>query len=189
VDAGCGEGYYLDYIINNLSASETETSLSCIGIDISKAAIIAATKRNTRICWLVASNKLIPLLPASVDVIICMFGFPSYESFQTILKPGGRIILVDAGPLHLIELRERIYPIIKEVKDYDSSKLEQNGFVIQREDTLHYEARLDSNETIMQLMAMTPHLYRASREGIARIKTLQAISVTVDVVYRILARG
>ena len=51
LDAGCGEGYYFDYVFNALKDKEGDRTLSFIGLDISKPAIFEAAKRNKRITW------------------------------------------------------------------------------------------------------------------------------------------
>ena len=117
LDSGCGEGYYFDYVFNKLSDIKKSNHLSFIGLDISKDAIIQATKRNKLISWVVGTNRQPPVEDKSVDIILCLFGFPSVEGFNKILKPGGKIVLLDPGPDHLKELREVIYPEIKKT-DY-----------------------------------------------------------------------
>ena len=107
VDAGCGEGYYLEKI-----DSLTDSRLHLIGFDISKWAVQRAAKR-CQGTWLVASNKRIPLADNSADVVLDMFGFPNFDSFARILKPDGKLICVTPGDKHLIELREIIYPTVK----------------------------------------------------------------------------
>jgi 23S rRNA (guanine745-N1)-methyltransferase len=101
MDAGCGEGYYFDYVINDLKGKNACNDLSFIGLDISKAAIAEAAKRNQQITWVVGTNRQPPVESASVDVVLCVFGFQSFEGFHRILKAGGRVILVEPGPDHL----------------------------------------------------------------------------------------
>ncbi len=88
MDAGCGEGYYFNYVFNILKGKEGCSDLSFIGLDISKDAIVGAAKRNKQITWLVGTNRQPPLEPASVDIITCLFGFQSFEGFGKISRPG-----------------------------------------------------------------------------------------------------
>src|SRR5690606_5692310 len=60
LDAGCGEGYYLDYLARELSPQD---GLDAVGMDISKEAVAAAAKRNREISWVVGSNARPPLTP------------------------------------------------------------------------------------------------------------------------------
>lgn len=178
LDAGCGEGYY----IRHLDAAAGEQPLAMIGVDISKWAVLSAAKRERACRWVVGSNANLPVLPASVDLILCLFGFPSYGEFARVLKPGGRILQVDAGADHLKELREIIYPELKPTRERTSSAPE--GFEELASSTLRFTAVLGDQDAISDLLAMTPHLYRGSAEGLERAATLSTLTVTVDVVIR-----
>ena len=74
LDAGCGEGFYFDALMNFLNCNPDSNNVSLIGLDISKDAIIHASKRTKQISWIVGTNRQPPLLHESVDIIICMFG-------------------------------------------------------------------------------------------------------------------
>ncbi len=184
LDAGCGEGYYLDNVCSFLAESGLEASL--IGLDISKEAIVSATKRNQQVTWLVASNKQPPLLPDSVDLILCMFGFPVYESFAQVLKPGGKIVLVEAAPKHLIELRQVVYDEVKQRGLPSLQAAEQSGFTLIHQENLCFSTDELQQAQIADLLQMTPHLYRANQQGKARATELKSIVLTVDVSFRLL---
>ena len=182
VDAGCGEGYYLDYIHSKIQ----NNNLFLLGLDISKEAVIAAAKRNKEISWIVASNKQLPIKQNSVDIILCQFGFPFYEEFKRILKPDGKIILIDTAEDHLIELREIIY---KEVKKSGLPNIENalnNGFKLTSQKKLMYRINLNSNQEVMNLLSMTPHLFRATAEGKTAVQKLDEMEITIDVSFRTL---
>nr|WP_236040306.1 methyltransferase domain-containing protein [Marinobacter nauticus] len=182
LDAGCGEGYYL----RQLASPEGEISLSLLGLDISKWAVLAAARREKRACWVVGSNANLPVLPASVDRVLCLFGFPVYPEFARVLRPGGRLVQVDAGQDHLRELREIVYPEVRA----DSRKVAPvpEGFRRIGTQDIRFTVHLDGAEPIADLLAMTPHLYRASAEGRARAAALKTLSVTVDVCLQTLER-
>lgn len=175
LDAGCGEGYYL----RQLAAESVNTQLSVIGLDISKWAALAAAKQDKRPRWVVGSNANIPVLPGTLDRILCLFGFPVYTEFARVLKTGGILIRADAGPNHLRELREIIYPSLKPEKLPASEAPE--GFSLVDTETVCYPLTLESPEVIADLLAMTPHLYRASVEGRERAAQLDRLTVTVEV--------
>lgn len=184
LDAGCGEGYYLDYLVRALSSRGT---LDAVGMDISKEAVAAAARRSQQISWVVGSNARPPLVPG-LDLILSVFGFPSYEGFQPLLKPGGHIVLVEPGPDHLIELRQVIYPTVKRNPPPELDQAERLGFQLTDTQSLQYQtAELDHGQ-IQDLLQMTPHLYRATREGKEAASRLETIQLTVDVVFRTLER-
>jgi 23S rRNA (guanine745-N1)-methyltransferase len=193
LDAGCGEGYYFDIVYKAIDERTTgehtqSNTVSFIGLDISKDAIFQATKRNKQISWIVATNRHPPIEDGSVDIILCLFGFLSIEGFSRILKPGGRIILVDPGPQHLKELREIIYDEVKKQGQTDSRFEQIPGFDLVDKKALGYSTKLENNEQVNHLLVMTPHFYRASKQGREHACALTELAITVDVVFRVLQK-
>ena len=176
LDAGCGEGYYLRQLA---AAPGTRQTLALLGLDISKWAVLSAAKQDRRPNWVVGSNANLPILPGTLDRVLCMFGFPVYAEFARVLKPDGQLLLVDAGPDHLRELREIIYPAVKPERTANAQTPE--GFCSLSSEIIRYPLSLTGTEQITDLLAMTPHLYRASAEGRTKAAALTALSVTVDV--------
>ena len=178
MDAGCGEGYYLRELSRQARAGQP---LSLLGLDISKWAVMSAAKQDSAgaMAWVVGSNANLPVQPASVDVVLCMFGFPVMEEFERVLRPGGMLIKVEAGPDHLRELREVIYPTLK--PDKPARNDVPHGFAHHASEAVRFTSEIDTGQGIADLLAMTPHLYRASAEGRARAAALEALSVTGDV--------
>lgn len=177
LDAGCGEGYYLRQLAEVAGCSGQ--TLALLGLDISKWAVLAAAKQDKRSAWVVGSNASLPVLPGTLDRVLCMFGFPVYAEFARVLKPGGLLLQVDAGSDHLRELREIIYPSLKPARDPGMQA--PPGFASQSMESVRYSIDISGAESIADLLAMTPHLYRASAEGRARAAALTEISLTVDV--------
>ncbi|RLA39503.1 MAG: rRNA (guanine-N1)-methyltransferase [Gammaproteobacteria bacterium] len=188
LDAGCGEGYYLEYALNYLRAKKADDALSLIGLDISKEAVIAAAKRNKDISWVVGTNRQPPLLPVSVDIILCVFGFHSFQGFNKILPLGGKLVLVEPGPDHLQELRQVTYAQLNKT---ELSKLDDAfamGFKQVDEQVLRFTTPALSNETLKDLLLMTPHFFRATQEGREAAAKLDDVSLTVDMVFRSLEK-
>ena len=183
LDAGCGEGYYLRQLA---TAAGDAHPLALLGLDISKWAVQAAAKRDgqdargaPRAAWVVGSNAGLPVLPGTLDRVLCMFGFPVYSEFARVLRRGGELLQVDAGPEHLRELREVIYPTLK--PERPAARQAPPGFEHLGTDTLRFPIHVDGAAPIADLLAMTPHLYRATAEGRARAAALTALTMTVDV--------
>ncbi|HEY9098557.1 MAG TPA: methyltransferase domain-containing protein [Thiobacillus sp.] len=176
LDAGCGEGYYLGQLA---AAAREKQTLALLGLDISKWAVLSAAKQDKRMNWVVGSNANLPVLPGTLDRVLCMFGFPVYAEFARVLKPGGLLLQVDAGPDHLRELREIIYPNLKPERPADLQV--PPGFVRLPAETIHFSIKLTRAEQIADLLTMTPHLYRASAEGRAEAAALTALPLSVDV--------
>lgn len=183
MDAGCGEGYYSNYVFNFLKNKGGCSNISFIGLDISKPAIVEAAKRNRQITWVVGTNRHPPVELASVDIISCVFGFQSFEGFDRILKPGGKIILVEPGTDHLKELREIIYAEVKKTDLQDHSDLKETGLSVVACEQLRFETDVLDNEQINNLLIMTPHFYRATKEGREAAGKLEQLDLTVDIVF------
>ena len=185
VDAGCGDGYYLQQMIDNIAHLEAH---SLIGFDISKWAIIAAAKRNAAMTWLVASSKQDIVAAESQDLILSMFGFNQWPNFARMLKPNGGVLLVDSGSRHLVELREVLYPTVnfKPVSSVDVATAA--GFSMSQEKEITFEFTLPNQEAINRLLLMTPHLYRAPAEGKANAAKLTSLTLTGNVVLRWLTK-
>jgi 23S rRNA (guanine745-N1)-methyltransferase len=186
LDAGCGEGYYLRQLADAAERSSEQQTLALLGLDISKWAVISAAKRDKRSNWIVGSNANLPVPTAALDRVLCMFGFPVYAEFARVLKTGGLLLQVDAGPDHLRELRETIYPTLKAERTTPTAI--PDGFTPDTTESIRYSLDLVGQAQIADLLAMTPHLYRATAEGRAKAAALTALTVTVDVRLNCLRR-
>ncbi len=183
-DAGCGEGYYLQQVIEAAGERDDDTPVAFVAMDISKPAIIDASKRSKQVSWIVGTNSQPPFLPQSVDLIFCVFGFQSFAGFKKILKPGGKLILVEPGSKHLQELRAIIYTEPAAEKPSHQADCEKDYNLIDTQ-TLQFQIHLNSNEQIRDLLNMTPHLFRASSEGKTCIENMDSLSLSTDIIFRV----
>ncbi|MGI2027552.1 putative RNA methyltransferase [Endozoicomonas acroporae] len=156
LDAGCGEGYYTSGIKEQLKDS------SVCGFDIAKPAILAASKRNKAIEWLVASVSELPLMDEQFDAVISIFSRSDWPEFSRVLKPGGHIVLLTPGQNHLMALRRAIYD---EVRPYPEDKRLQDlpeDLALLESQTIHHLMMLENTQAIMDLLAMTPHYWHVN---------------------------
>jgi len=144
--------------------------------------------KNRQITWLVGTNRQPPVVSGSVDSILCVFGFQNFDGFSHVLKTGGRVVLVEPGPDHLRELRAVIYTEVRKSDPPDLSRAEAMGFVLQDRQQLQFRTGALDTAQINDLLVMTPHLYRATQAGREEAGRLQALELTVDVVFRILEK-
>ena len=185
LDAGCGEGYYLRRLA---AAAGPGHALALLGLDISKWAVLVAARADPRPTWVVASNAALPVPAQGIDRVLCIFGFPVYPEFARVLKPGGEVLRADPGPAHLREMREIIYPKLKPAGNEVAPV--PDGFTQVSVESVSYPMILGDADAIANLLAMTPHLYRASAAGKEKLLAHSRLAVTVDVrLTRLLRTG
>lgn len=191
IDAGCGEGYYTNGVMQALQANLSQHSFSVLGFDISKDAIKAAAKnyKNT-ILWAVATNKKIPVLPQAAHIVLSLFGFPVFEEFKRVLAPGGLLITVDPAAQHLIELRQALYTEVKTKTANATSPqtiaLNQHFELVAAHQVHTVKTGFDPAQ-MGNLLAMTPHAHKAPPAAVQALLQSPPPTLTIDVavnVYR-----
>lgn len=186
LDAGCGEGYYLQALAGSLGSNPSLATVHLAGIDISKWAVRTAAKRAVPATWAVASNRRPPLPPHSADLILCLFGFPLWAGFGEIQPSGGHVLLVDPGPDHLLELRTIIYPEVR--RSERTTQIVTEGYLFISEQRIVATTHVGSPAAIADLLSMTPHAHRASAEGRIALAGYATLDITIDVFLRVFRR-
>ena len=51
---------------------------------------IVTARQHKEMSWVVGNNANLPVLPATIDWVLCLFGFPVYADFLRVLKAGAR---------------------------------------------------------------------------------------------------
>lgn len=179
-DIGCGEGYYTQRLQQALHQAELSHHL--YGVDISKDALRRGARRSQEIDWLVASGGQLPFLAHSLDTMVCLFTNLMPQGFKRVLKPNGRVLLLNTGANHLLQLREQIYQQVN-LSEFDPRpKMAEHGFECEQELRLTYEAHLPSNQHILDLLMMTPHRFKVRHDALNALQQLPQLSVTIDIV-------
>jgi 23S rRNA (guanine745-N1)-methyltransferase len=102
LDVGCGEGFYLNSIINNFSFLAS-------GLDISTAAIKLAAKSSKKITWVIANaDRFLPYPDKEFDIVMSITARKNPSEFKRVLLPQGYLLIVVPAQDDLIELREAI---------------------------------------------------------------------------------
>jgi 23S rRNA (guanine745-N1)-methyltransferase len=183
VDAGCGDGYYLNRALRTLGCRG-------LGFDLSKFAVDHAAKSARRgglsekSFYAVSSVFELPLADACADAVINLFAPCVEAEYCRVLKPGGALVVVGAGEEHLYELKKAVYD---EVYLNDTrADLPNNMELIERR-RVDFTVSLTTPEEIESLFSMTPYYYRTSKEGVARLAATPSLAVDVDaeiLIYR-----
>ena len=176
LDIGCGEGYYTAQIADALPQADG------YALDISREAVKRACKRAPQLTWLVASMARVPLADASCQLLASVFSPLDWQEAKRLLAPGGGLLRMGPTREHLMELRQKLYD---EVRDYDDQKhleLIPEGMRLAHSETLRFNLHLPSSEARADLLAMTPHGWRASAERRAAV-IAEPCDVTVAIRY------
>lgn len=176
LDLGCGEGYYLSNMVDHFK--EKEVNANCYGMDISKSAIIYASKIVKDSTLIVGNNFAIPLEDNSIDCILSVFSPIDVTECMRILKDEGFFIRVFPEKNHLIQLKEIIYSQITD-KAYQQYKLDEPGIKLVEQVNVTYDINLNK-EDLLNLLKMTPHYWRVKKEDKENFDSYDSLVVTVD---------
>lgn len=192
LDIGCGEGYYTAQIAELLPDADG------YALDISREAVKRACARSrarslrdaalptslsvASLTWLVASMARVPLADASCNLLASVFSPLDWQEALRLLAPGGGLLRMGPTGEHLMQLRQKLYD---EVRDYDEQKhlgLIPPGMRLAHSETLRFALNLTSSQARADLLAMTPHGWRASAERRAAV-IAEDFEVTVAIRY------
>ncbi|MED5388112.1 MAG: methyltransferase domain-containing protein [Pseudomonadota bacterium] len=165
LDIGCGEGWYTCQFADRLGSDQG------VGVDISKFAVDAAAKRDKALTWLVASGARLPLFDQSQQRVFVLFTRLFTEDIARVLKPGGELVVVGTGEQHLLPLRESLYDEVRQ-SSFDAGKFLDERFTQIDSQELHLEWLPTDEQELHDLLAMTPHHWRAKPEAKAGIGKL-----------------
>ncbi len=178
LDMGCGEGYYSDHWQKSLAQQQLQPGF--IGLDISKHAIKAATRRNKNITWLVASGARMPIAAACLDVLTVVFSRLMPEPFSKVLKTDALLLLVWPSSKHLLQLKQALYSDLKE-SQYDPQAELEEYFSCQSQSLLEFDFVLHHEQHLTTLLQMTPHSQRVNEEQQSAILKALPITLTFSV--------
>ena len=178
LDAGCGEGYYTAEMAKTLREREYRPKVA--GIDISKAALQEAAKRDGESEYAVASCFHLPVAGESVDLLLSVFAPYCGEEFLRVLRPGGRMIYVVPGAEHLYQMKAVLYdtPYKNPVQE-----VAYEGFRPIGEREVSGSITVPAGQ-LEALFAMTPYYWKTPRDGAARLAALPEL--TTDIAFRFL---
>jgi 23S rRNA (guanine745-N1)-methyltransferase len=105
LDAGCGDGFYLDSLARR-------NGCAVHGVDISIPAVEAAARRyppgESRCEWIVANaDRFVPYADRSFSFILSITGRMNAAEFRRVLRDDGRLLVALSAPDDMIELRSR----------------------------------------------------------------------------------
>ena len=175
LDVGCGEGYYSAALADALAAELT-------GLDISKEAVRFAAAKYKNARWLCATAAHLPVADDAAGTLTSLFALTMPEEFKRVLKPDGLYFQVLAAQDHLLGLKSIIYPELK-FKEKDSVP-EIPGFQLVKTLPIRFSFTAEGDQ-VQNLLSMTPHVYRISKEGATRLAATEMLTDTASCVLNV----
>ena len=175
LDVGCGEGYYSARLAEALDAELT-------GLDISKEAVRCAAAKYKGPQWLCGTAAHLPVETSSAGVVTSLFALTMAEEFKRVLRPDGYFFQVLAAEDHLLGLKSIIYPELK-FKEKNTVP-EVPGFELVKSVPIRFTFTVEG-EQVQNLLGMTPHVFRITREGAARLAATETLTDTASAVLNV----
>ena len=175
LDVGCGEGYYSARLAEALDAELT-------GLDISKEAVRCAAAKYKGPQWLCGTAAHLPVENGSAGVVTSLFALTMAEEFKRVLRPDGYFFQVLAAEDHLLGLKSIIYPELK-FKEKNTVP-EVPGFELVKSVPIRFTFTVEG-EQVQNLLGMTPHVFRITREGAARLAATETLTDTASAVLNV----
>lgn len=180
LDLGCGEGYYTRQLAKRFNPGQ----MILHGVDIGKAAIAMAAKKLPPAQYAVASVNRLPYPEQSFDLVLRVFAPSNEDELRRVLKPTGLLLTVTPGPRHLWQLKQMIYP---EVREHALEAALPEGFERLESQRLCFEINPDSEQRLA-LLHMTPFAWRANEVKQQAIKALAELVIETDFILTLAVR-
>ncbi|MER6573345.1 methyltransferase domain-containing protein [Streptomyces sp. NPDC001093] len=176
VDVGCGTGYYLAGVLDQLPGARG------LGLDTSVRALRSAARAHERaaaVAWDVF--RPVPLASGVADVVLDVFAPRNPAEFHRVLRPTGRLIVVRPSARHLAELRGRVPAMvtIDPAKEQRLHRALDPFFKAAVTEQVEYTMLLTRQEAL-DLVGMTPsarHLSAADLDDDAFLPDQGTVSV------------
>jgi len=180
LDAGCGEGYYLDQLQHTLGQRLPAAHIEYVGLDIAKEAVRMAAKRYKSIHFLVANLKeRLVFASDSLHILLNIFAPRNVEEFARIITLGGVALVVIPAPQHLRQLRETLGLLsIEEHKQEHVIEQFTPYFTYLGATAVNSTLHLN-NQEILQAVMMTPNYWHLSDEIKSRMSTMNEFETEI----------
>ena len=178
LDVGCGEGYYSARLAQALGAPLT-------GLDISKEAVRCAAGKYKDAQWLCATASHIPVADGSAALLTSLFALTAPEEFHRVLEQDGYFFQVLAAQDHLLGLKRIIYDQLT-FKEKDTQP-EFPGFERVQSVPIRFSFTVEGKQ-VQNLLSMTPHVFRISKDGAARLTNTPCLTDTASCMLNVFRR-
>lgn len=174
LDAGCGEGFY--------THQHKTVDNQVYGVDIAKETIKIAAKRYQNCHFSVGTLSKLSFSDSYFGWLVSVYAPILENEFTRILQPNGYLLTVTPAEQHLFELKELIY---QQANKHDISKTPIKSLTLVEEQKLTYPMNFEHSDDVLNLLAMTPLAFKASKQLIEKIKTMSKFTCQADFIIRL----
>jgi 23S rRNA (guanine745-N1)-methyltransferase len=179
-DLGCGFGDALGLLCEH-------REVAAVGIDLAAPAVDVAARRYPAVTWVAANaDRRLPLLDASVSLIVSLHARRNPAECQRVIPPGGHLLVAVPAPEDLTELREAVQgTAVARTRAATVVTEHESGFVVVDRGHAREQHRLGSGH-LQDLLRGT---YRGERAREAeRVRALDDLTVTLATDFVLLRR-
>lgn len=174
LDAGCGEGFY--------THQHKITSNEVYGVDIAKETIKIAAKRYKDCHFSVGTLSKLSFADNYFAWLVSVYAPLLETEFTRLLKSDGYLLTVTPAEHHLFELKQLIY---RQANKHDVSKSPIKNLILIEDQKLTYPMHFDNSDDVLNLLAMTPFAFKASKDLIYQIKAMTTFTCQADFILRL----
>ncbi|WP_166805818.1 putative RNA methyltransferase [Jeotgalibacillus sp. R-1-5s-1] len=174
LDAGCGEGTHLSYILRKCEGND----FTGIGMDLAKDGIQTAASHDESALWITADLAKAPVENDSIDIVLNILSPANYREFSRLLTKRGRVIKVVPRTGYLKELRQHYFD--EEYTNEETTAAFYDQFDVVDKITVQHTQQLD-HAAIAALVRMTPLSWRADQDKVQSFLDKKMAEMTIDV--------
>ncbi|HBH3615384.1 TPA: methyltransferase domain-containing protein [Clostridioides difficile] len=176
LDAGCGEGYYLNQLYLN---NKINKKCRLFGIDISREGISLATSYENNILWSVSDLANLPFKNSKFDIILDILSPSNYKEFKRVLNKEGIVIKVVPDEHYLQEIRSKIKGNIKKetYSNKDIIDVFKDNLEIVYDNRITYRINPSNLE---EFIKMTPLTSSLSQDQMNELIKSNIENITID---------
>jgi SAM-dependent methyltransferase len=171
VDVGCGEGYYLHRLAQQLQRERAFHNLRLVGLDASKdAARLTASRLASGTCAVVDVERGLHVRRGSAAVLLNIFAPRNSQAFAETLMPGGLCLVVLPRPEHMKQLADLV-PLL-DIPSSKQARVQQQfrpPFTAIGSQELAYRVVLDT-DAIAAWVKMGPNAWHVTDEQLSRLR-------------------
>ncbi len=152
------------------------------GLDISKEAVRYAAGQYKNGNWICATAARLPFEADSFDLLLSMFALTIPEEFHRVLQKSGVFLQVLAASDHLLRLKSIIYPTAVQKEKETAPAFP--GFSLLESKRLTFSCTVEGAQ-VQNLLAMTPHFWRISKEGAQRLAETKRLEDRASIILNV----